>query len=90
MRKIRTPGSAGGDGHKASCRFGEGTVPKGAATARLRYGYHAEARPYPPKITTGLCPPPRGGTVAPVKANAVRDRRPGASILNVVSDQPRA
>jgi hypothetical protein len=53
VRAIRTPGSAGGDGHKATCRFGEGTAPKGAATARLRYGYRAEARPYPPNFERG-------------------------------------
>jgi hypothetical protein len=38
LREICTAGSEWGDGHKRRSRLGEGTAPKGAATARLRKG----------------------------------------------------
>src|SRR5262244_928160 len=48
VRDICTPGSERGDGYKAPCRLGEATASKGAALARLRKGYRAEACPYQP------------------------------------------
>src|SRR5262245_22462203 len=48
VREICTPGSERGDGYKAPCRLGEATASKGAALARLRKGYRAEACPYQP------------------------------------------
>src|SRR5439155_11682165 len=48
VRETCTPGSEWGDGYKESCRLGEATASKGAASARLRKGYRSEACPYQP------------------------------------------
>ena len=48
VRETCTPGSEWGDGYKESCRLGEATASKGAASARLRKGYRPKACPYQP------------------------------------------